>query len=508
MKWINGFIQWNVKSNLKRIFRYFEKPMEVQSDLWKKMIIKNRDTVWGKKYDYRSLKTIQQFQERVPISHYDDLKPYIQRMMKGESDVLWSGKIAWYSKSSGTTSDKSKFIPVSDENLKQCHIMGGRDTMAMWFYHNPDSKLFVRSKGLIMGGSWQRYAEYSNTKIGDISAVMIQNMPFYAKYFHTPSIQIALMDEWEEKIELMAHSAAKANVTNMSGVPTWTIVLLKRILELTGKDHLMELFPNFELYMHGGVSFRPYREQFKQLFPSDKVQYREVYNASEGFLGSQWEPNDDSMLLLLDNGVFYEFIPLSELHKPHPKAYTIDEVDTITNYALVITTNTGLWRYVIGDTVKFSSLYPHRIQITGRTKHFINVFGEEVMVENTDKALVEACRQTGAIVSEYTAAPIFMTNDDKGGHEWVVEFEKMPHNATDFANLLDKELQKVNSDYEAKRYKDMALQSLVLHPVPKGTFYKWLKTRGKYGGQNKVPRLSNKRIYVEALLSQSSETTV
>jgi hypothetical protein len=349
-----------------------------------------------------------------------------------------------------------------------------------------------------MGGSLQHFAEHPDTVIGDVSAIMLSNMPFYGKYFHTPTIDIALMSEWEAKIERIAHQVIKENLTNVGGVPTWTIVLFRRILELTGKKNILEVFPHFELYMHGGVSFTPYREQFKSFLPSDTVQYREIYNASEGFFASQYAKDEDGMLLLLDNGAFYEFLPMSELGNPNAKVLSIDEVELDTNYALLISTNAGLWRYLIGDTVKFTSLYPHRIQITGRTKHFINVFGEEVMVENSDKALAMACQATGAQVCEYTVGPIFLS-EGKGGHEWFVEFEKMPDNIAAFGEVLDKSLQSINSDYEAKRYKSMALESLVLNAVPKGSFHEWLKSKGKYGGQHKVPRLSNSRQYIDEL---------
>jgi hypothetical protein len=327
---------------------------------------------------------------------------------------------------------------------------------------------------------------------------MLNNMPFYGKYFHTPTIDIALMSEWEAKIEKMAHHVIKENLTNVGGVPTWTIVLFRRILELTGKKNILEVFPNFELYMHGGVSFTPYREQFKAFLPSEKVQYREIYNASEGFFASQYEKDDIGMLLLLDNGTFYEFLPMSDLDNPNAKVLNIDEVDMNTNYAMLISTNSGLWRYLIGDTIKFTSLYPHKIQITGRTKHFINVFGEEVMVENSDKALAMTCEITGAQVNEYTVGPIFLEHS-KGGHEWFVEFEKLPDDLEKFCELLDLNLQSLNSDYEAKRYKSLALEKLVLNPAPKGAFHEWLKSKGKYGGQNKVPRLSNSRLYIDEL---------
>ena len=419
-------------------------------------------------------------------------------MMMGESDVLWKGKVHFFSKSSGTTSDKSKYIPVPHENLIQCHHNGSYDTLSMWYNSTPQTQLFSHGKGVVMGGSLQSFDQFPETTIGDVSAIILNNLPFYAKYFHTPNMKVALMSEWESKIDLMAEQISKENITNVGGVPTWTIVLFRKILEITGKSNILEVFPNFELYLSGGVSFLPYKEQFKAFLPSDKIQYREVYNASEGFFATQINRDEEGMLLLLNNAVFYEFLPMSEFENPDARALSIEEVDMNTNYAILISTNAGLWRYLIGDTVKFVSLYPHRIKITGRTKHFINVFGEEVMVDNSDKAIAMACEATGALVCEYTVGPIFLT-DGKGGHEWLIEFEKMPPDMEAFRDILDQSLQSINSDYEAKRYKSMALDKLVLHAIPSGVFHEWMKSRGKYGGQNKVPRLSNTREYVDAI---------
>ncbi len=420
--------------------------------------------------------------------------------MHGEKDILWKGQVKWFSKSSGTTNDKSKYIPVSRENLHQCHLKGSHDALTMWYNSKPYSKIMSNSKGLIMGGSLEYFEPYPDTKVGDVSAIMLHHMPFYGKYFYTPTMEIALMKDWEQKIELMAEMSVKENVTNISGVPTWTIVLFRKMMEITGKSNMLEVFPNFEIYYHGGVSFLPYRQQFEEFFPGQEVQYRENYNASEGFFAAQVDASTDDMLLLLDNGVFYEFIPMPEFGKEGAQVLAIDEVELDTNYALVISTNAGLWRYIIGDTIKFTSLYPHRIKITGRTKHFINVFGEEVMVENTDKALALSCEACQARISEYSVGPIYLS-EGKGGHEWLIEFEQAPSDLEHFRNLLDQQLQALNSDYEAKRYKDIALQKLKLHSLPPGSFHAWLKARGKYGGQNKIPRLSNSREHIEALLA-------
>jgi len=482
---------------MNKIHSYMKDPVTIQEQWRKKLLHKAGDTEWGKKHQFKDINNHSEYTQCTPISDYEALKPYINRMMLGEKDILWPGRIKWFSKSSGTTNDKSKFIPVSSENLHQCHLKGSHDTISLWFNSNPDTNMFS-GKGLVMGGSLKEFSDCKETLVGDVSAIMLNNMPFYAKYFHSPTVDIALMNEWESKIEKMAHHIIKENMTSISGVPTWTIVLFRRILELSGKNNILEVFPNFELYMHGGVSFAPYFEQFKNFLPSEKIQYREIYNASEGFFGCQYGKDDDGMLLLLDNGVFYEFLPMSEIDNPNAKTQSIEEVELNTNYALVISTNSGLWRYMIGDTIKFTSLFPHKFQISGRTKHFINVFGEEVMVENTDKALALTCSETGALVNEYTVGPIFLSSG-KGGHEWFIEFEKVPDKIELFSELLDKNLQNLNSDYEAKRYKGMALERLQLNLVPNGGFHNWLKSKGKFGGQNKVPRLSNSRQYIDEL---------
>jgi hypothetical protein len=497
MTFLNSIIKIAMKKRMNKIHSYMDDPATVQKQWLDKLIGQAIKTEWGQNHHFKDIENRTDFAQSAALNDYDALKPFIQRMMMGEKDILWPGRIKCYSKSSGTTNDKSKFIPVSSENLHQCHLKGSHDTISLWLNSNPKTRMFS-GKGLVMGGSLKEYSENKETLIGDVSAIMLNNMPFYAKYFHAPSVDIALMSEWESKIEKMAHHIIKENMTSISGVPTWTIVLFRRILELSGKKNILEIFPNFELYMHGGVSFTPYQEQFRSFLPSDTVQYREIYNASEGFFGSQYGKDDDGMLLLLDNGVYYEFLPMSEIENPNAQTKTIEDVDLNTNYALIISTNAGLWRYMIGDTIRFTSLFPHKFKISGRTKHYINVFGEEVMVENTDKALAMTCNETAAEVSEYTVGPIFLS-EGKGGHEWFVEFEKKPNNIEQFALLLDKNLQGLNSDYEAKRYKSMALESLKLNIVPKGYFHEWLKSKGKFGGQHKVPRLSNSRQYLDEL---------
>ncbi|BDS15459.1 GH3 auxin-responsive promoter family protein [Aureispira anguillae] len=501
MKWLNAVIKTGFNLNMHRVQRAIEKPIDTQERVFKQLIQQASTTAFGKKYGFGSINSIQQLQERVPIHSYEMLAPYIQRMMKGEKNVLYPGKVTYFSRSSGTTNNKSKYIPVPPNNLKHCHLKGAHDAVSIWFHNYPKSKLFDASRAIIMGGELSIFDRQAQTFMGDVSAIMLQHLPFYAAYFLTPNIPTALLPDWEKKIEKIAQVAVHQNISNLSGVPTWTLVLLRRILELSGKKNLSEVFPNFELYAHGGVDFSPYRSQFDNLFPCKTVEYRNTYNASEGFFATQFSKEDQGMQLLFDSGVFYEFIPLDQLHKDQPQAYTIEQVQKGIDYAIVISTNAGLWRYMIGDTVRFSSLYPHHIEITGRTQQFINVFGEEVMVWNAEKALTNTCYELDAQISEYTVAPIFLSKTSKGGHEWLVEFQKSPQSMLQFQQLLDMNLQKLNSDYEAKRYKDIALQELELTVVPPGSFHNWLKSKGKYGGQHKIPRLSNKRQYLEEILA-------
>jgi len=420
--------------------------------------------------------------------------------MKGEHNILWPTKISWFAKSSGTTSDKSKYIPVSKETFEDCHIKGGKDLMSIYCNNNADTKIFS-GKGLILGGSLQDNELDSESQCGDVSAVMMQNMPFLAQFIRTPDLSVSLLEDWEEKIEKICELTINENVSNIVGVPTWTLVLLKKICEKTGKRNLMEIWPNLELYVHGGVSFTPYKEQFQQLLQSKELQYYETYNASEGFFGIQDRADADDMLLMLDYGIFYEFLPLEDLNNDHPRTLQLDEVEVDKNYALILSTNAGLWRYTIGDTIKFTSINPFKIQVTGRTKHFINAFGEEVIVDNTERALTLACQKTGAVVKEYTVAPVYITGHDKGCHEWLIEFETPPNDLAHFTTILDDSLKDINSDYEAKRFKDIALKMPIIHSIEKGTFYNWLKSKGKLGGQYKVPRLANDRKYVDELLT-------
>lgn len=499
MSIVNSILSQYLRSRMRRIEWFMEKPHEAQQYWFEKLIRNARNTEWGKAHGYPSIRNYEDFVDRVAIQDYDSLKPYIMKMMHGEKNILWSGKTRWFSKSSGTTSDKSKFIPVSREHHSTCLMRGSKDTLSLYHYNNPNAKIF-QGKGIVMGGSSEHFAPYPKTKYGDVSALMLDYMPAIAKYFYTPDMETALMKDWEPKIRRIAEMTSKQNVTNLGGVPTWTIVLFRAILELTGKENILEVWPNLEVYIHGGVSFTPYKKQFQKFLPSEQVHLLEIYNASEGYFSIQSDLKEDDMLLMLDNGIFYEFVLPSEWGKDYPKAIPLSQVEIDQNYAIAISTNSGLWRYMPGDTVKFTSTAPYKIKVTGRTKHFINAFGEEVMIENTDKALALACQETGASVQEYTVAPIYFIGEGKGGHEWLVEFEVPPRNLEAFTDLLDKNLQQINSDYEAKRYKSMALNRLVLRSLPQGTFFKWLKGKGKFGGQNKIPRLANHRRYLEEIL--------
>jgi hypothetical protein len=492
---------------MHQIELFMKYPVEVQEEWFNRLIDTASKTEWGRKYDYRSINTRQQFIERVPISTYEHFQPYIERMQLGEQGLLWPEEIRWFAKSSGTTASKSKFIPVSQSSLEECHFKGGKDMLALFVNNYPDTEIF-EGRGLVMGGS-QSITEVNNDSyyVGDLSAILIQNLPFWVQLLKTPNISIALMDEWESKIDLMARETMTHDVRSISGVPSWTMVLLRKLLEITGKDNISEIWPNLEVFFHGGVSFEPYRRNFAQLIPSDSMHYMETYNASEGFFGIQDSRHSNELLLMLDYGIYYEFIPIDELDKEYPKSMDISEVEIGKNYAMVISTNAGLWRYLIGDTVQFTSINPFRIRITGRTRSFINAFGEELMVDNADRALAIACSKCDAHITEYTAAPLFFNDGLSAAHEWLIEFDKPPENLSFFAETFDNALKSLNSDYEAKRYRNMILQPPVIQSVNKGTFYKWLKIRGKLGGQNKVPRLSNNRNIVEEILGLSGQSS-
>lgn len=474
-------------------------PIDTQQQVFNNLVGSAQFTEYGKKYDFDKVNSIRDFKKSVPLNDYDTLKPYIHRILEGEQNILWPSPISWFAKSSGTTSDKSKFIPVSKESLDDNHFKAGKDVLALYLRQFPQST-FLSGKCLVIGGSHQINQLNAESFYGDLSAVMLQNMPLAGQLVRTPDLSIALMEEWEQKIEMMAHSTLHENVTYIAGVPTWTTVLIKRLFEIAGTDNLHEIWPNMELYIHGGVSFKPYRKQFEHFFPKSAINYLETYNASEGFFAAQDDMSHEGMLLLLNHGIFYEFMPMEEYGKEQPQTLSLKEVECYKNYALVINTNCGLWRYMVGDTIQFTSLNPYRIKVSGRLKHFINAFGEEVIIDNSDYAIAKASEETGAIVNDYTAAPVYMTNSSNGAHEWVIEFEYLPCPLEVFVASLDKALQSVNSDYEAKRHKDIALRMPVVHIMPKGGFTEWLKHKGKLGGQHKVPRLSNDRKYLEEIL--------
>lgn len=484
---------------LKQIDLYDEQAEEIQAKVLKRLISDAAQTEWGKKYDYSTIKSYEDFKKRVPVQTYEDIKPYVERQRMGEKNLIWPSEIRWFAKSSGTTNDKSKFIPVSKEGLQDIHYQGGKDAAALYFRMNPDSRFFS-GKGLILGGSHAPNLNSKHSLIGDLSAILIQNIHPLFNYIRVPKKEIALMSEWESKIEKIAQSTVNVNVTNLSGVPSWFLVLIKRILEITGKQTLEEVWPNLEVFFHGGVSFAPYRDQYRQIIHSPKMHYVETYNASEGYFGTQNDLSDPSMLLMIDYGIFYEFIPMEEMDKENPQAVCLADVELNKNYAMVISSSCGLWRYMIGDTVRFTNKHPHKFVITGRTKHFINAFGEELIIDNAEKGLAKACAATGAQVNEYSAAPVFMDERAKCRHQWLIEFAKMPDSVEKFAAVLDASLKEINSDYEAKRYKDIALQPLEVIVARKGLFHDWLAKKGKLGGQHKVPRLSNTRDYIEEML--------
>ena len=459
MALINSVLSWLMKQRIHQIELFIKYPFDVQTDWLKNLLSTAKNTEWGRKFDYKTIDSPEKFRERVPLNDYESLKPYIERLRKGEQNILWPSEIKWFAKSSGTTSDKSKFIPVSQEALEECHFKGGKDLLSIYCNNHPDTYMFD-GRGIAMGGS-HHITEINNESYyydGDLSAIIIQNLPLWVEYRRTPNLTIALMDEWEGKIEKMARATIPHNVTSCTGVPSWTLLLFKRVLAITGKPDLLAVWPNFELFIHGGVNFLPYREQFRAILPSDKVNYLETYNASEGFFGIQDRDREDDMLLMLDYGIYYEFIPVDLFGGDDPRTLTLAEVEEGINYVMIITTNAGLWRYIIGDTIQFTTLNPFRIKITGRTKNFINAFGEELIIDNAEKALRIACERCHAVIAEYTAGPVYLENDKKGAHEWLIEFVKPPKDIMFFTSTFDNALKSINSDYEAKRYHDMILQ--------------------------------------------------
>lgn len=499
----NSIASWLLKKRYHQIELFLKYPADVQNEVLDQLVDFSKNTVLGKKYNFEGVKHYEDFAKKVPITTYEEIAPLIERTRKGEQNIFWPSHIKWFAKSSGTTNAKSKFIPVSTEALEDCHYKSGKDLLCLYLNNNEDSQLFL-GKSLRLGGSKELY-EDNGSFFGDLSAILIDNMPLWAEFSSTPSSKVSLMSEWESKLNAIIEESIKENVTSLVGVPSWMLVLLNDVLDKTGKPNLFELWENLEVYFHGGVSFSPYKEQFEKLLPRANFNYYETYNASEGFFAIQDRNKSEDLLLMLDYGIFYEFIPVDMSGDTSAeKAIPLWEVQIGVNYAMVITTNAGLWRYKIGDTVRFTSVSPYRIRITGRTKHHINVFGEELIIENAEKALKNICKKADAEIMDYTAAPIFMEGKEKGGHEWLIEFRKAPRDIDYFTELLDNALKSLNSDYEAKRYNNSTLKMPKVHMARQNLFHDWLKCKDKLGGQHKIPRLSNERCYMEELLKLNS----
>jgi len=502
MSIIPSLINWFNTKRLYQIDLFRKYPAETQQETLIHLLSQAENTEWGRMHGYSSIGTVNEFRERVPLQNYEKIIPYVERLRAGEKNLLWPGEVRWFAKSSGTTSTKSKFIPITKDSLEETHYRGFKDCLTIYASLYPETQIY-KGKGLTLGGSHQVNNFSNNSLYGDLSSILIENAPVISELFKTPPSKVALLEDFEEKMEKITDLTVNLNVTSISGVPSWFLVLIRHILKATGKENLHEVWPNLEVFFHGGINFTPYREQYKRLIPNEKMKYMETYNASEGFFGIQDDPLSSDMLLMLDLGVFYEFVRAEEAETDNPKTFSIGEVEKDVNYAIVISTNGGLWRYMIGDTIIFTSLFPHKFRISGRTKHFINAFGEEVIIDNAEKALENACLRTGAHINEYTAGPVYMGNESKGCHEWVIEFDKQPDDLEHFIEVLDTTLKSVNSDYEAKRFKDLTLTRPIVRIVPKDTFYNWFKEKDKLGGQNKMPRLANNRDFVESVLKMA-----
>ena len=496
---LNSIASWWMKKRMHQMELFMKYPHQVQEDVFNKLIRTAKNTEWGRKYNYAAITNYNQFRERVGLQDYDSLKPYIERTRRGEQNLLWPGEIRWFAKSSGTTSDKSKFIPVTTESLEENHFNGGRDMIAIHCNNHPETQLFL-GKNISLAGSYRvdKFDEFVSYH-GDVSAIVVQNLPLWADFLRAPDVSITLLDNWDRKLDEMAKATMNENITSLAGVPSWMLVLLQRVLEYKGKTKISEVWPNLEVFFHGGVNFQPYKKQFQQIVAQSTLQFIDLYNASEGFFGIQDQANSDELLLMLDYGVFYEFIPMRS-ESGNLQAIPLNEVELGKNYALVISTNAGLWRYVIGDTVMFTSLSPYRIRITGRTKHFINTFGEELIIDNAESALKIACDKTNAIINEYTAGPIFMYDKHSGGHQWLIEFEHPPEQLGYFSEVLDNALKSLNSDYEAKRFNNYILTMPLVVSIQQGVFYEWMRLKNKLGSQYKVPRLSNDRKIIDEIL--------
>ena len=494
----NSIASWLLKKRYHQIELFLKYPEEVQEEVLLQLLEFAEDTEVGKKYEFDSIESYNTFKERLPIVSYEEIEPIIERTRKGEQNLFWPTKVKLFAKSSGTTNAKSKFIPVSSEALEDCHYKSSKDLLCLYLNNNENSQLFT-GKSLRLGGSKELY-EDNGSFFGDLSAILIDNMPLWAEYSSTPSNKVSLMSEWESKLMAIIHESVQENVTSLAGVPSWMLVLMNKVLEETGKENLFQVWENLEVYFHGGVNFNPYKEQYKKILPNDNFRYYEIYNASEGFFAIQDRNNEEDLLLMLDYGIFYEFIPMDVYGTIEQEAIPLWEIEVGKNYAIIITTNSGLWRYKIGDTVRFTSKSPYRIKVTGRTKHHINVFGEELIIENAEEALKIACAKTEAEIIDYTAGPIFMVDKEKGAHEWIMEFRTLPKDFNLFVNVFDNALKSLNSDYEAKRLNNITLNLPLVHIARKNLFYDWLKANDKLGGQHKIPRLSNKRDYLEELL--------
>jgi hypothetical protein len=498
---VNSVASWVLKKRFHQIDLFLKYPHEVQNELLLNLLLISKDTEIGTTYDFKSIRNYREFSQRVPVSTYEDYQNLIERSRKGEHNIFWPKPIKWFAKSSGTTTAKSKFIPVSTDSLEDCHYAASKDLLCMYLNNNEDSTLF-NGKNLRLGGSKKLYEE-NGTIFGDLSAILIHNMPFWAEFSSTPSNKVSLMSDWEYKMQAIVNETINENVTSLAGVPSWMLVLLNNVLETSGSKTILDVWPNLEVYFHGGVSFLPYVDQFKAIIPSKSVKYYEIYNASEGFFAIQDRNHSDELLLMLDYGIFYEFIPMNTYGTAAEKVIPLSEVEKGKNYAIIVTTNAGLWRYKIGDTVKFTSTFPYRIKVTGRTKHFINVFGEELIIENTDKAIKIVTKKTKTKIIDYTVAPIFMKGKSKGAHQWIIEFKTPPKDLHYFIELLDNSLKALNSDYEAKRYNNITLNMPKVDVAQEGLFHKWMKKNNKLGGQHKVPRLSNSRQFLEELLEMN-----
>ena len=499
---VNSIASWFLKKRIHQMELFIKYPHDVQKELLKNLISKAKTTEFGKRFNFEEIKSYETFRERVPIQKYEDYEAVIERSRQGETNIFWPTPIKWFAKSSGTTSAKSKFIPVSQDSLEDCHYAAGKDLLCIYLNNNPQSQMFT-GKSLRLGGSKEIYRE-NGTSYGDLSAILIDNMPFWAEFSSTPSNEVSLMHDWEYKMQAIVDETIKEKVTSLAGVPSWMLVLLNNVLETTGKENLFEVWPQLEVYFHGGVSFEPYAPQYQKILPKEDFRFYEIYNASEGFFACQDHNDTKDLLLMLDYGIFYEFIPMSEYGSEEEKAIPLSEVEVGKNYAVVITTNAGLWRYKIGDTVRFTDVNPYRIKVSGRTKHHINVFGEELIIENAENALKKVSLVTNCEIVDYTVAPIFMEGKEKGAHEWMIEFKTPPKDFENFKKQLDLALQEVNSDYEAKRYNNMTLRMPTIHQARKNLFYDWLKKHNKVGGQHKIPRLSNSRTYLEELFEMNS----